>query len=189
MPSPLPLLIACALLLPGRLLAQVPEASDPGIEFETRGIAGTPAEPWQEETFEFPPYPEGDGGLLPVPGQSAASGLEVYLDPVSIRVGRDGVTRYTVVLVSPRGARNVLFEGLRCSEVSYRVYAFADAAGEFIPRSGEDWRRVHSAAGAYGYRKALARDVLCDQYNVPRPRDEVIARLRYPSTVRDERDY
>ena len=188
MPPTVRLLTACLLLLPGWSGAQVPVESDPRIEEQTRGITSYEDEQWVEGSFELPAYPD-DDALLPVPGQSVASGLEVFLDPASISIGDDGVSRYTVVLVSRRGARNVIYEGLRCSAVSHRVYAFGDGRGGFGKLQEERWERLKPQSGTYGYRYVLARSIICDQYNRARTPAEVDAQLRYPKGNMDEKEY
>ena len=189
MPPIFPLLLACALLLPVSVSAQVPVESDPRIEEQTRGITSRADEPWVEGEFEFPPYPDSDDDLLPVPGQSASSRLEVFLDPDSITIGADGVSRYTVVLSSRSGARNVIYEGLRCSEVTHRVYAYGDGRGGFGKLQEERWQKLTPQSGTYGYRYVLARSIICDQFNRARPPKEVDARLRYPKGNMDQKEY
>jgi len=189
MPWIIPPLIVLWLLLPLVTSAQVPVESDPGIEDDLRGLKLHLDKPWEEGTIVFPPFPEDDDGLLPVPGQSPASGLEVLIDPASISIGEDRVSRYTVVLTSRRGARNVIYEGLHCNQVSYRVYAYGDGRGAFGKPQPERWEAVERQSGAYSYRYVLVRSIICDQYNQPRRPDEAISLLRYPKTSMDELEY
>jgi hypothetical protein len=189
MPWIIPPLLALWLLLPMVALAQVPVESDPGIEDELRGLKFQSDEPWKEGTFEFPPFPEDDDDLLPVPGQAPSSGLSVLIDPASIQIGEDRVSRYTVVLTSRRGARNVILEGLHCNQVSHRVYAYGDGQGGFGKLQPERWEKVRPQSGAYAYRYVLVRTIICDQYNQPRTPDQVVSRLRYPKASNDQLEY
>jgi hypothetical protein len=182
------LLTACLLLLPGWSSAQVPVESDPRIEEQTRGVTSYRDEEWVEGEFELPAYPA-DDDLLPVPGQSASSRLEVFIDPQSISIGDDGVTRYTMVLTSRHGARNVIHEGIRCSEVSHRVYAYGDGQGGFGKLLDARWVRLKPESGTYGYRYVLARSIICDQLNRARPPEDVVSVLRYPKGSMDEKEY
>ncbi len=188
MPPIYRLLTACLLLLPGWSGAQVPVESDPRIEEQTRGITSYRDEEWVEGDFELPAYPS-DDDLIPVPGQSASSRLEVFIDPESISIGEDGVSRYTMVLASRHGARNVIHEGIRCSAVSHRVYAYGDGRGGFGGLIDARWLRLKPESGTYGYRYVLARSIICDQYNRARTPAEVVAQLRYPKTSNDELEY
>ncbi len=182
--------LACGLLLPAFVVAQVPVESDPRIKEQTSHIPPrTPDEEWREGAFELPPFPADDARLLPVPGQSAASALAVFLDPASVSVGEDGVSRYTVVLTSPRGARNVLFEGLRCSEGTLRVYAYGDGRGGFGAVREARWEPVRRESGTFGYRHVLYRSIVCDQYRRARTPAEIDAQLRYSKGSMDEREY
>jgi hypothetical protein len=94
-----------------------------------------------------------------------------------------------VVLSSRSGARNVIYEGLRCSEVTHRVYAYGDGRGGFGKLQEERWQKLTPQSGTYGYRYVLARSIICDQFNRARTPKEVYARLRYPRGNMDQKEY
>ena len=83
---------------------------------------------WKEQEVEPPSWPD-PGRLLEVSVNRASFPFRVYIDPDSVSIGDDRVLRYTVVVVSQTGARNISYEGIRCSKRSYRRYAFGADAG------------------------------------------------------------
>ena len=190
MPRIAPSLLTLCLLWPAPLLAQVPVESDPGIEQDLRGQRlDRSQEAWQEEVVELPPYPGAGADLLRLPVSRAMTAIEVFIDRASISLGADGVSRYTVVVTSSRGARNVVFEGLQCSRGAYRVYAFGDGRGAFGPRQQTVWQPVRGEQGAYSYRRLLGLEILCDQYGTPRTPAEAVHQLRYRSGADDRIQY
>ena len=90
---------------------------------------------------------------------SMTSTLQYRIDTASLSYGDDRVWRYTVVIDSPEGARNVLYQGLRCDVRATKVFAtYADGRWRTASRSG--WQPIVS--GPNGYQAALASDWLCD---------------------------
>ncbi|ROR29730.1 CNP1-like family protein [Inmirania thermothiophila] len=99
--------------------------------------------------------------------------LRYAIAPESLAVGGDGVVRYVVALPSG-SARNVVFEGIRCGDARYTLYAYLAPDGRWRRYPGEGWHRV--ARGA-GHRVVLYRRHFCDQRGRPRPRAEILRRL------------
>ena len=58
------------------------------------------AKPWKEQQSELPAYPQ-KASLLDVNISTAGLSYELYIDPLSVKIGDDSVVRYTVVLISP----------------------------------------------------------------------------------------
>lgn len=72
---------------------------------------------------------------------SAASDFRFFVDRRSISVGKDGVVRYTLIALSPKGAENISFEGMRCKSREHKTYATGRADGSWSRREGP-WRQV-----------------------------------------------
>jgi hypothetical protein len=138
--------------------------------------------PWQEQASSLPAYPA-DADLLPFPVDQPALSQTFNIDGESLGVGTDGVVRYSVVIVSNSGARNVLFEGLRCSTREFRTYAYGDASHSFHPTQGDKWQAI-SQYGWGGFRAVLLRDYLCDRHLSPYHPHEIKYRLSHPQAVR-----
>src|SRR3982074_2310115 len=71
--------------------------------------------------------------------------LSFFIDKNSLSVGTDGVIRYTVVVKSPAGARNVNYEGIRCDNYNWRLYASINEDQADWDRTVEnDFRRIEN---------------------------------------------
>ena len=102
------------------------------------------AKPWQEVAVELPPAPA-TANLLPF-YVSPATENRFFIDGASLGAGSDGVIRYTMVVEAAGGARNVTYEGLRCSTRELRIYAFGQRDGSWSKSRSNDWRPVQDAA-------------------------------------------
>lgn len=162
----------CAALWQAPLLAEESAADS--------GFVAPP--PWQEQAAVIPAYPE-DANLLPFPVDQPALSQTFNIDSKSLSIGTDGVVRYSAVIVSNSGARNVLFEGLRCATREFRTYAYGEASHNFHPAQSDKWQPV-SHYGWGGFRAVLQRDYLCDQHQSPYHADEIRRRLSHPPGVR-----
>lgn len=94
-----------------------------------------------------------------------------------MEVGTDGVVRYVLVVRSPGGAENVTFEGIRCAEDAWRIYATGRANGAWAAARDERWRPIVKSSYDRA-RAALAHEYFCDGPVPPRDRAEVLERLR-----------
>jgi CNP1-like family. len=115
--------------------------------------------PWEEVAARLPAYPK-DGNLVPFVASSATNN-KFMIDAASLSVGKDGVVRYTVVIESPRGARTVNYEGLRCDTAERKIYAFGQADGKWTENKRAAWESI-KVRSMLSYHKALFEDIFCD---------------------------
>ena len=169
---------ACAALLAAALLpiagahGQPSGSSQAGERFEYV------EPPRREETaVTIPPYPA-DENLQELRLRVPTLPLTVYLDRSSVSVDEDGVVRYTAVLESRGGVRNVSYEGIRCGPREYRRYAYG-LEGRLQPLPDEPWQHI-DAYGVDQFRRALRDDYFCDAVLAPRTEREILRRLRHP---------
>lgn len=88
--------------------------------------------------------------------------LHFAVDAKSLSAGSDGVIRYTVVITSPSGARNVNYEGIRCENYEWRLYAGLNADHDGWDRSvANDWTRIENGE-LNAYHAALYQDYFCE---------------------------
>ncbi len=132
--------------------------------------------PWQEEAAPLPPLPE-ERDLLELRVPQASGNLSYAIDSGNLQVGDDDVVRYTVIITTSSGARNVLFEGIRCSERTYKTYAYGHDGESFRKRSGARWQPI-ALRGNQSFRRDLHGAYFCDRFGVVRTRKEIITRLR-----------
>ncbi|KAA6182700.1 hypothetical protein F2Q65_17520 [Thiohalocapsa marina] len=135
-------------------------------------------EPWQEEDVQLPAWPR-DADLVELKLDAPDDRFRHYIDLRSLSTGRDGVVRYTLVTESDSGARNINFEGLRCTPKGrYKVYAYG-ANQQFMPTTvGEDWQLIDERATDTS-RYELWRHYLCvPRLFKPRDRKQQVRLLR-----------
>ncbi len=130
---------------------------------------------WKEG--EVPPPPAFDAGKLLKFDVSAASSLVYGVDPATLGIGQDGVVRYVMVATSTSGARNVVYEGIRCSTGEFKTYARYGAEGTWGRVEKAEWR---SMFGNMPSRHALqlARLGLCTEAAPTSSVREIIRRLK-----------
>lgn len=104
----------------------------PGYEEQT--------DQWQELEVPLPAYPRPENLLaIPIGGGSPH---QFFVDSKSVVVGKDGVTRYTVVMKTSGGATNVSYEGIRCQTRERKIYAIGRSDGTWTQTRSAPWKRV-----------------------------------------------
>lgn len=99
--------------------------------------------PWTEIEARMPALPLTDA-LEPLDVSIAAS-QRFALDRNSLSIDRDGVVRYTLVITSLQGARNISYEGIRCSTRERKLYAFGRPDGTWSRSRRNVWDRIREA--------------------------------------------
>ena len=133
----------------GSALAQ--PKSDWEIELERRG--------WKEAEYKLPALPKPEDLLEFF--VSSGSDFRFFIDRQSLSVGKDGVVRFTLLARSASGAENLTYEGIRCSEGKYRVYAYGKPGGGWSERDS-DWRPIESKS-VQRWHNALWLEYFCPQ--------------------------
>ena len=109
---------------------------------------------WREA--EAPPAPALKlEGLIPL--DISGSALRFGIAPSSITVGEDGIVRYVVVATSATGVVNAIYEGIRCDNGQFKVYARHNAAGGWNVVKDAKWRPVQDQR----YTQVIARTGAC----------------------------
>ena len=140
--------------------------------------------PWAEVEVPLPPPPK-EQDLIGF-YVSAATDNKFFVDPASISVGSDGVVRYTLVVLSAAGVRNVSFEGMRCETRERRLYAFGRSDGSWSKSRNDRWEKVREAASNRQH-ASLFQEYFCPGGVIVRTADEARDALRrgiHPSSVR-----
>jgi len=115
---------------------------------------------WKEiKGIQFPPVPKARN-LIRLDLASLGARYEYFIDGSSILLGTDKVIRYTVVLQSDTGVRNVYFEGIRCETMEARTYGYATRQSGFKPLASSTWKGLR-AFGPFAYRLLLADNFMC----------------------------
>ena len=148
----------------------------------------TPEPPSTFEEYErkegetvLPPYPE-EADLQAFTVSGVGARRSYALDSRHLTVGADRITRYTLVVASAGGAKNVFHEGIDCLKKRYKTYAYGRRDGTFRERREPPWRPLVKT-GARAFRYQLARHFLCDAFWSPRPPEEALERMRYEDSL------
>jgi hypothetical protein len=131
-----------------------------------------------DEVPELPAYPQSDR-LLELSISNPGYDFRAFVDPRSLVAGAGSVVRYTLVIVSSSGSKNISYEGLHCGSHQYRRYAYG-TNGRWVPIEGSSWKRMRDT-GLDHYRYVLYRDYLCSSLGTDLDVDEMINRIRNPS--------
>lgn len=111
---------------------------------------------WSEGRFDFPPPPITEN-LIAIDAGPAATN-RFFVDELSVAVGADGVIRYTLIALSPGGAKNVSHEGMRCQTGERRLYAIGRADGSWAKARNDKWGKI---SPSMLHHAALYRDYFC----------------------------
>lgn len=160
------LAFSLALLIPAAHAAHA-EWGEFDNEFDTE-------QPWTEVVAQLPAAPQ--AAHLRAFTVSAVAPHRYLLDTASISSGKDGVVRFTVVIESAGGVRNVSFEGMRCETFEHRLYAIGQPDGSWTRARDSAWQSI-KLRSALSYRKALFEDVLCRNGLAVRSAAEAVANL------------
>ncbi|MEP6588932.1 MAG: CNP1-like family protein [Polaromonas sp.] len=133
---------------------------------------------WKES--DVPPPPAFDIGKLVTFEVSPNSSLVFGIDPASISLSKsDGLVRYVMVATSASGARNVMYEAIRCSTGEFKTYARYSPEGRWDMASNPVWR---SMFGNMPSKHALyfAKAGACDNASSASSVNELVRRLKKP---------
>lgn len=137
---------------------------------------------WVENKVDaLPPLPQ-DANLLPFE-VSGNTPLHFAVDRNSLSVGSDGVVRYTVVVTSPSGARNVNYEGIRCDTYEWRQYAGLNADHDGWDQTvANGFTRIENGT-LNAYQAALYQDYMCANKMPTGSAKQILENLRFKRTA------
>jgi hypothetical protein len=83
-----------------------------------------------------------------------------FVDEKSVSFGADRVVRYTLIAKSADGALNVSYEGMRCSDKLFRLYAFGRPDNTWSEARNSRWEPIR-VTSRNAPRQALYGDFFC----------------------------
>jgi hypothetical protein len=175
------LVVAC--VATGALLAGCSSASKPTNKDDSAFVYLLDRKGnWVENQVDtLPPLPQ-ESNLLPFE-VSGNTPLQFAIDRNSLSVGTDGVVRYTVVVTSPSGARNVNYEGIRCDTYEWRLYAGLNADHDGWDRTvANEFSRIENGA-LNAYHAALYQDYMCANKMPTGKAAQIVENIRYKRTA------
>jgi hypothetical protein len=185
--------LACGVLAPTLAAAgpsdgSLPGASMPEGDKSTFEYLFDRKSVFTEEKVDTLPALPDNADLVPFE-VSKQSTLTYAIDPKSVSIGKDRVIRYTVVITSTAGARNVRYEGLRCEDgQQWRMYAAVDEDGAGWDRdTTTQWEQIEWNS-LNAYHAALAHDYFCNFTTPYGTAKSIVENMRYKRTITDQRD-
>jgi len=134
---------------------------------------------WKEDNVIIPAFPRTED-LLKVEVDRADMPFSFYIDSKNLSVSNnDGITRYTVVIESNSGAKNVLFEGIRCETTEFRTFAYGTYDNKLVKARTSKWTRILND-GFMVHRYDFLRHYMCDESQTSIPVKEVLRKIEYP---------
>jgi len=134
---------------------------------------------WKES--DVPPPPAYDMSKLLTFEVTRSSPLVYGVDPASFSISKtDGVVRYVVVATTPAGAKNVIYEGLRCSTGEVRTYARVKPDGSWAPVANSEWKSVYDIS-LPRHSLRFARAAACQSAAPVSSVRELVRKLKSPS--------
>ena len=141
-------------------------------------------EEWKES--EAPPPPAFDAQKLVMFDVPTSLSLVYGIDPATVSISKsDSLVRYVVVATSSSGARNVIYEALRCSTGEFKTYARYSSDGKWNLVSSPQWRSVFDNMPSK-HPLRLARAGACDQTAPVGSVTELVNKLKNPSRYLDQ---
>lgn len=131
---------------------------------------------WKE--VDVPPPPAFDVNKLIAFDVSPYASLVYGVDPASIRISNsDSVVRYVMVATSASGAKNVMYEGIRCATGEFKTYARYSSDGRWRMVANAEWRSLFDGASS---RHALqfAKAGACDNAAPASSAQAIVSRLK-----------
>jgi CNP1-like family len=130
---------------------------------------------WVEEEVELPVFPK-DENLMPFSFTTDTTS-KFFVDSESIKVGEDGVVRYTLVVKSAGGAINVSVEGIRCDSKEWKSYAFGRRDGTWVKAKQAKWRTIQRYA-TIRHHDELRKYYFCPNDNIIKRPQQAISTFR-----------
>lgn len=177
-----PLLIASASILASNVVCA--ELADDSSDL----VGGfTESKPWQESEVAFPAYPAADD-MMKVEVDRVDMPFNFYIDAKNLAILKEGgVVRYTVVIQSVDGSKNVLFEGIRCRTKQFRTYAYGTYDKKFSKASSSQWKDIEQNEFMV-HRENFFNYYMCDKRNGLYSVREMLRRIEYPTNFLDSGD-
>lgn len=136
---------------------------------------------WKENQAPTPPAFSADR-LIEI-DVAKFSNLRFGIDPHTISLTPDGVVRYVVVANSNTGARNALYEGIRCVTGEVKVYA-RHTGQDWNLAAEPKWRALQDPLQPSRHSLSLARNGLCLGASPNGSTQQMVRDLRAPPDTR-----
>lgn len=129
---------------------------------------------------QLPPIAQAQAVDLPIDSLSAH---RYSVDTLSLAIDDERLVRYTLIVTSTGGARNVSYEAIRCDRRELQVLALGRADGSWSVLANPVWRPIRADLSLNRHHIELFTR-LCEGGAAAATRPErLVSRLRQPSTI------
>ena len=130
---------------------------------------------WGEQLTQLPAYP--DVKNLMAFDAGAATNNQYLVDTTSIKIGEDGVIRFSLVIKSSAGALNVSYEGIRCATSERKLYALGRDDKTWAQPRVSEWQTLDFVRQFYAQRE-LSKNIFCPHQQIVSNPEEAIQALK-----------
>ena len=136
---------------------------------------------WKEA--DVPPPPAFNLAKLIEFDVPRSSSLVFGVDPGSVTISRpDSIVRYVMVASSASGAKNIMYDGLRCATGEVRTYARAKPDGSWAAVEKSEWKSVYDPQLSR-HSRSFALAGACEGTAPVSSVRELVRRLKTPLTA------
>ncbi len=100
--------------------------------------------PWEEVAVQLPAFPAEEDWIEYRVG--SLRDKKYFIDEKNLSLGSDGVIRYTLLIRTDQGAKNISYEGIRCATSERRTYAFGRSDKTWSKARNNQWVRISGSS-------------------------------------------
>jgi hypothetical protein len=130
---------------------------------------------WSEQLTQLPPYPNVKDLMAFNAGEATTD--QYLIDTTSIKIGEDGVIRFSLVIKSSAGAMNVSYEGIRCATRERKLYALGRDNKTWVQPRISEWQSLEFVRQFYAQLE-LSKNIFCPHQQIVSSREEAIEALK-----------
>lgn len=113
---------------------------------------------WKELDVPPPAFPRAEN--LREFYVSPTATAKYLIDASTLVPGSDGIVRYVLVIRTAGGAQNISFEGIRCEENTWKLYATGGSDGQWRKARISEWRPIENQP-VNRYHAVLSQELFC----------------------------
>jgi len=132
--------------------------------------------PEQDAAVALPAYPERRETWIPFE-TTAVTKNRFFIERESLQIAEDRTIRYALIIESPSGARNVSFEGMRCSTAQVKPYAWGTSDGKWYSAKEPQWQPIR-ADRMNGQHETLFTRYFCEAASAARTANDLVQLLQ-----------
>jgi hypothetical protein len=140
---------------------------------------------WKDEEVALPEYPD-TKKMKELNFARQGARYRFFIDPKTLRIADNDVVHYVLLLRSPSGSENLMYEGIRCQTGDYKTFAYGTRTGKFKALKKPRWKEITETSNNW-FRAELKRGYFCNPHRLEAVSVEsILGRIEYPERYRVE---